>query len=50
MCSSDLGRIINDTVRWPGGEAMSELSGRPIRLKFTLDNARLYTFEAKSNP
>jgi hypothetical protein len=34
----------NGWIRWAAQESLSRLEGRPIQLKFTLQNARLYSF------
>jgi hypothetical protein len=39
-------RVFNPTVRWPNAKSLDELKGQPIRLRFWLRHARLYTFAA----
>ena len=39
--------IADGTVRWPGGRNLDPFIGRPIRLRFVMKHARLFTFEAK---
>ena len=31
-------------VEWPGGVSLDSLQGRPVRLRFTLENAHLYSW------
>ena len=31
-------------VEWPGGAVLDSLQGRPVRLRFTLENAHLYSW------
>lgn len=41
------GEVHDDVVRWTNGNALTSLAGCTIRLRFTLRDARLYTFEAR---
>lgn len=38
------GDAIEQTVRWQGGADVGRLAGRPVRLRFVLRNADLYSF------
>jgi hypothetical protein len=42
--------IFDGVVRWPNDRSLKELKGKPIRLRFHLKHARLYTFEARESP
>jgi len=37
-------RVFDGTVRWPQGRSLAEWQGRTIRLRFRLDQARLFTW------
>ncbi|HEU5318107.1 MAG TPA: glycosyl hydrolase family 32, partial [Chloroflexota bacterium] len=35
---------VDARVAWKGGRALQSLTGRPVRLRFRLKNARLYSY------
>lgn len=39
---------IDHSVRWTGKPSLAELKGKPIRLRFHLENARLYSFRVQA--
>ncbi len=43
-CTALSGDEIEHTVKWQGGGDLSRLAGRPVRLRFELRNAHLYSF------
>ena len=43
-CHGICGDEIEHTVRWKGGEDVSSLASRPIRLHFEMTHAKLYSF------
>ena len=43
-CSEIIGDSVNHTVRWISGGGVSELAGKPVRLRFVLKDADLYSF------
>ena len=40
-CGDEIERI----VRWKGGSDVSRLSGQPVRLRFVMKDADLYSFQ-----
>jgi hypothetical protein len=44
-CSEVFGDAIDRTVTWKGGDDVSELAGTPVRLRFVLKDADLYSFQ-----
>ena len=43
-CDSFSGDAIRHVVRWRGSSDVSELTGKPVRLRFRLRDAKLYSF------
>jgi len=43
-CPETFGDAIERTVRWKAGPDVSRLAGRPVRLRFVLKDADLYSF------
>jgi hypothetical protein len=47
--SKPIGSTVTDgKVTWPDGQGTMNLSGRETRLKFELNNAKLYAFQLQS--
>ena len=46
-CPEIYGDAIEQTVKWKGGDDLSDLAGKPIRLRFSLHDADLYAFGFK---
>jgi len=44
-CDRFSGDSVRNTVKWRGNSDLSPLQGRPLRLRFHLQNAKLYSFE-----
>ena len=42
-CQEIIGDRVDDTVRWKGIEDVSQLAGEPVRLRFVLSDADLYS-------
>jgi len=42
-CPEIIGDRIEQTVRWKGGDDVSQLAGKPVRLRFVLRDADLYS-------
>ncbi len=42
-CPEIIGDRIEDTVRWKDGEDVSQLAGKPVRLRFVMNDADLYS-------
>nr|MBC8874344.1 hypothetical protein [Planctomycetota bacterium] len=42
-CQEIIGDRIDDTVRWKGVEDVTQLAGKPVRLRFVLSDADLYS-------
>jgi hypothetical protein len=43
-CSEVFGDAIDRTVKWKGGDDLNELAGKPVRMRFVLKDADLYSF------
>ena len=43
-CQETFGDAIDRTVTWKGGTSVSKLAGKPVRLRFRLKDADLYSF------
>lgn len=46
-CNDIKGDFINKTVTWKSGKGVKVLQGKAVRLKFQMQNAKLYAFEFK---
>jgi hypothetical protein len=46
-CDPIRGDFIDKTVTWKSGKGVKALQGRAVRLKFQMQNAKLYAFEFK---
>ncbi|MEC7557764.1 MAG: hypothetical protein VYA32_11325 [Planctomycetota bacterium] len=44
-CIESIGDSVEHIVRWKGGPDVSSLSGRPVRLRFVLKDADVYSFQ-----
>ncbi|MCB9923598.1 MAG: hypothetical protein H6822_15560 [Planctomycetaceae bacterium] len=44
-CPDIFGDTISGTITWKGGESLASLSGKPIRLRFDLKDADLYSLQ-----
>ena len=44
-CQEQFGDELDRTVSWKGGADVSELSGQPVRLRFALKDADVYSFQ-----
>ncbi len=44
-CEAMFGDTVDRAVRWKGGVDVSRLAGRPIRMRFQLDDADVYAFQ-----
>ena len=44
-CIESVGDSVGHIVRWKGGPDVSSLSGRPVRLRFVLKDADVYSFQ-----
>jgi hypothetical protein len=44
-CNEQFGDEIDRVVSWKQGTDLSELSGKPLRLRFELKDADLYSFQ-----
>ncbi|MBN2474038.1 MAG: hypothetical protein JXB62_05490 [Pirellulales bacterium] len=44
-CPEIVGDRIEGTVRWTGGESVGQLAGKPVRLRFVLRDADLYSIQ-----
>jgi hypothetical protein len=44
-CPEIFGDSLNRTIRWRGQPAASQLAGRPVRLRFVIKDADLYSFQ-----
>jgi len=44
-CDRIKGDFIDKTVTWKSGKGVKALQGKAIRLKFRMQNAKLYAFE-----
>ncbi|MHC4574841.1 MAG: hypothetical protein ACYS76_12060, partial [Planctomycetota bacterium] len=47
-CNHIKGDFIDETVTWKSGRSVKALQGRAVRLKFRMQNAKLYAFEFKN--
>jgi len=47
-CNPIRGDFINKTVTWKSGKSVKALQGKAVRLKFQMQNAKLYAFEFKN--
>jgi hypothetical protein len=48
--SRDLfGDLVEQEVRWDGGPEVSAVAGRPVRLRFVMKDADLYSFQFRDN-
>ena len=47
-CPEIPGDSIERTVTWENGEDVSQLSGKPVRIRFELKAADLYAFQFQS--
>jgi hypothetical protein len=47
-CDRIKGDFINKTVTWKSGKSVKALQGKVVRLKFQMQNAKLYAFEFKN--
>jgi len=45
QCTEMVGDRVNHTVRWKSGANVAEQAGRPVRLRFVLKDADLYSFQ-----
>ena len=43
-CSEIIGDSVEHTVRWSSGVSVSELAGKPVRLRFVMKDADLFSF------
>ena len=46
-CNDIKGDFIDKTVTWKSGKGVKVLQGKTVRLKFQMQNAKLYAFEFK---
>jgi hypothetical protein len=46
-CDRIKGDLIQKTITWKGNNNVTALAGRTVRLKFQMQNAKLYAFEFK---
>jgi len=44
-CRQQIGNEIERTVTWRGGKDLSELAGKPVRLRFVMRDADLYALK-----
>ena len=44
-CPPQFGDSVDRTVRWKGGADLSALSGKPVRIRFLLQDADLYSYQ-----
>jgi N-acetylneuraminic acid mutarotase len=49
-CAEVIGDQIDRVIRWRGGSDVSALAGRPLRLRFALKDADVYSFRFRSGP
>ena len=48
-CEPFQGDVIRHTVKWQGNSDISALSGKSVRLRFHLRNAKLYSFAVQDD-
>ena len=44
-CPEMFGDSLNRALRWRGRSAVGQLAGRPVRLRFAIKDADLYSFQ-----
>ena len=49
-CPEIIGDRLEHTVSWTQGADVSALAGKPVRLRFVLKDADLYSFQFKDMP
>ena len=46
-CPDHFGDSVDKTVRWKSGAGISSISGKPVKLRFVLKDADLYSYQAQ---
>ncbi|MCA9418262.1 MAG: hypothetical protein KC917_18455, partial [Candidatus Omnitrophica bacterium] len=49
-CPEIYGDTIEQTVHWKSGSDLTELKGHPLRIRFVLRDADLYSFQFTRDP